>query len=238
MIISTHRHRPTLRAILLLVTLFASASIASAQAGRLSNIEVVGLKRVPREQVIAASELRIGQAVDPSLLDAAATKLMQSGLFKKLTYRVRGRAGEVTVTFEVEEANRSLPVVFENFVWFTDEELANAVRNDIPFFNGTAPEAGDAAEKIVQSLQRLLNERKIPGRVEVMPYTDLAKATQEFLFTVRGVKIPVCSLRFPDADAVAETEVIKASQPPINSHFSRQDISVFTPKSLVPLSRL
>src|SRR5260370_32552386 len=101
MIISTHRHRPTLRAILLLVTLFASASIASAQAGRLTNIEVVGLKRGPREQAIAASELRIGQAVDPGVLDAAATKLMQSGLFKKLTYRVPGRAGQIPATFEL-----------------------------------------------------------------------------------------------------------------------------------------
>ena len=237
MIISAHHSKPTLRAIVLLATLIASASMASAQAGRLTKIDVVGLKRIPPAQVIAASELRIGQNVDPSLLDAAATKLMQSGLFKKLTYRVRGRAGEVTVIFEVEEANRSLPVVFENFVWFTDEELASAIRNDIPFFNGTAPEAGDATEKIVQSLQRLLNERKIPGRVEVMPYTDLAKGTQEFLFTVRGVKIPVCSLSFPGAEAVSEAELIKASQPLINSDFSRKDISGFATYTLFPLYR-
>jgi outer membrane protein assembly factor BamA len=237
MIISSHRRRQTLRAIVLLVTLLASASMASAQAGRLTKIEVVGLKRISPQQVIAASELTIGQTVDPGVLDAAATKLMQSGLFKKLTYRVRGRAGEVTVIFEVEEANRSLPVVFENFVWFTDDELGTAIRNDIPFFNGTAPEAGDATEKIVQALQRLLNEKKIPGRVEVMPYTDLAKGRQEFLFTVRDVKIPVCSLNFPGAEAVSEAELIKASQPLINSDFSRKDISGFATYTLFPLYR-
>ena len=237
MIISAHRSKPALGVIVLLVTLFACASMASAQAGSLTKIDVVGLKRIAPEQVIAASELKIGQNVDPGVLDAAAAKLMQSGLFKKLTYRVRGRAGEVTVIFEVEEANRSLPVVFENFVWFTDEELASAIRNDIPFFNGAAPEAGDATEKIVQSLQRLLNERKIPGHVEVMPYNDLAKGTQEFLFTVRGVKIPVCSLSFPGAEAVAEAELIKASQPLINSDFSRKDISGFATYTLFPLYR-
>jgi outer membrane protein assembly factor BamA len=237
MINSTHRSRLTFCAIVLFATLFASASMAWAQAGKLTNIEVVGLKRIPRAQVIAASELKIGQAVDPGVLDAAATKLMQSGLFKKLTYRVRGRAGQLTVTFEVEEANRSLPVVFENFVWFTDEELANAIRNDIPFFNGTAPEAGDATEKITQALQRLLNEKKIPGHVEMMPYNDLVKGTQEFLFTVRGVKIPVCSLRFPGAEAVSEADLIKASQPLINSDFSRKDISGFAAYTLFPLYR-
>jgi outer membrane protein assembly factor BamA len=237
MIISTHRSRLTFCALVLLATLFASAAMAWAQAGNLTNIEIVGLKRIPRAQVIAASELRIGQAVDPGVLDAAATRLMQSGLFKKLTYRVRGRAGQVTVTFEVEEANRSLPVVFENFVWFTDEELASAIRNDVPFFNGTAPEAGDATEKITAALQHLLNERKIPGHVEMMPYTNLAKGTQEFLFTVRGVKIPVCSVRFPGAEAVSEDELIKASQPLINSDFSRKDIGSFAIYTLFPLYR-
>jgi len=237
MIISTPRSKPALSALVLLVTLFACASMVSAQAGRLTKIDIVGLKRIPSEQVVAASELKIGQNVDPGVLDAAATKLMQSGLFKKLTYRVHGRAGEITVIFEVEEANRSLPVVFENFVWFTDEELASVIRNDIPFFNGTAPEAGDATQKITQALQHLLNEKKIPGHVEMMAYTDMAKGTQEFLFTVRGVKIPVCSLHFPGAEAVSEAELIKVSQPLINSDFSRKDISGFATYTLFPLYR-
>ncbi len=226
------------RAIILLTALIASASMCAAQQQtRLSKIEVVGLKRITPEQVIAASELKIGQAVDPSVLDEAATKLMQSGLFKKLTYRVRGAAGQVAVIFEVEEANRSLPVVFENFVWFTDDELSTAIRNDIPFFNGTAPEAGDVTEKIVQALQRLLNEKKIPSRVEVMPYTDLATGKREFLFVVRGVKIPVCSLHFPGAEAVSEAELIKTSQPLLNSDYSRKDISGFANYTLFPLYR-
>jgi outer membrane protein assembly factor BamA len=238
MIISVHRRRQTLSATILLVTLFASASMGWAQKGALlTRIEVIGLKRIPPAQVIAASELKIGEIVDPGVLDAAATKLMQSGLFKKLTYRVRGTAGQVTVTFVVEEANRSLPVTFENFIWFSDDELAAAIRNDIPFFNGTAPESGDATEKIAQALQRLLNEKKIPGRVEMMPYTDMAKGRQEFLFTVRGVKISVCSLHFSGAEAVPEAELIKASQPLLNADYSRKDISGFANFTLFPFYR-
>lgn len=238
MTISFHNSRQILRAIILLVILSALASLSWAQQrDRLTRIEVLGLKRIPPAQVIAASELKIGETVDSGDLDAAAARLMQSGLFKKLTYRVRGKAGQVTVTFEVEEANRNLPVVFENFVWFTDDVLADAIRNDIPFFNGTAPESGDATEKITQALQRLLNEKKIPGRVEVMPYTDLAKGKQEFLFTVRGAKIPVCALRFPGSEAVPEAELIRASASLLNSDFSRKDIAGFANYSLFPLYR-
>jgi len=226
------------RAIVLLIALFALASICQAQQPtRLSKIEVVGLKRIPPDQVISASELKVGQTVDAGVLDAAATKLMQSGLFKKLTYRVRGTAGQVAVIFEVEEANRSLPVVYENFVWFTDDELEAGIRNDIPFFNGTAPEAGDTTEKITQALQRLLNEKKIPGRVEFMPYTDLARGRQEFVYAVKGVKIPICSLSFPGADAIPEAQLIKTSQPLIQSDYSRKDASVFANYTLFPLYR-
>jgi len=238
MAISTQHSKQILSAVLLLVTLSASASLGGAQQGaRLSRIEVVGLKRIPPAQVIAASELKVGDAVNSGILDDAATRLMQTGLFKKLTYRVRGTASQVAVIFEVEEANRSLPVVFENFVWFTDEELHDAIRNDIPFFNGTAPESGDTTAKITQALQRLLNEKKIAGRVEMMPYTDLAKGKQELLFTVKGAKIPVCALRFPGAEAVPEAELIKASGALLNSDYSRKDIAGFANYTLFPLYR-
>ena len=227
------------RAMILLSVLFALASMCPAQRQtHLRKIEIVGLKRIPPDQVIATSELKVGQTVDSSVLDEAAAKLMQSGLFKKLTYRVRSAAnGETTVIFEVEEANRSLPVVFENFVWFTDDELDAAIRNDIPFFNGSAPEAGDTTQKITQALQRLLDEKKIPGRVEVMPYTDLAKGKQEFVFTVRGVKIPICSLSFPGAEAIPEAQLIKASQQLLQSDFSKKDVSGFASYTLFPLYR-
>lgn len=224
------------RLVILLATLFASSSICLAQQQTLGRVEVLGLKRLTPEQVIATSELKIGQMVDAGAIDAASAKLMQSGLFKKLTYRVRGRAGQVTVIFEVEEANRRLPVVFENFFWFSDEELADAIRTDIPFFNGTAPEAGDTTTKIAAALQRLLNEKKISGRVDVMPYSDLVKG-QEILFTVRGTKIPVCSLYFPGAEAITEAELIKTSQALLQKDYSRKDIGGFANYTLAPLYR-
>src|SRR5436309_947795 len=99
---------------LLLAGLWSPAICAAQKPTRLTKIEVVGLKRITPEQVIATSELQIGQTVDPGVLDAAAQKLLQSGLFKRLSYRVRGTNDQVTVIFTVEEAARNQLVVFEN----------------------------------------------------------------------------------------------------------------------------
>jgi len=222
----------------LLTLLFALSSDGLAQQSvTLRRIEFVGLKKLTGQQVIDASGLKVGDTINPNIIDAAADKLMQSGLFKKLGYKVRTADNEATVIFEVEEASRNLPVVFENFVWFSEDEIARAIRQDVPFFDGTAPEAGTTTDKIAAALQRLLGQKKIPGRVEHMPYGNTATGKQEILFTVEGVKIPVCSLHFPGAEAISEAALIKASQALLKADYSRKDAGGFANYTLFPLYR-
>src|SRR5438477_1727961 len=168
----------------LLLLLFLMLPVAAQQRQTLSRLEFVGLKRLTRDQVVAMSGLKVGQTIDPAILDAAAGELLKSGLFRKLTYRVRSSPGnQATVTFEVEESAISLPVVFENFVWFTDDEIVAAIRKDVPFFNGTAPASGETADKIAAALQRLLTSKNIGGQVDYLPY--VSKDKQELLYTVK-----------------------------------------------------
>ncbi len=219
----------------LILLIAASAPALAQQRAKIQKIEIVGLKRLTPDQVIAISGLQTGQAIDPNVLDAASEKLMQSGLFRRLSYRVRSADDQATVIFDVEEAARNLPVVFENFVWFTDDEIVAAIRRDVPFFDGTAPQTGATADKIAAALQRLLTTKKIPGQVEFLPY--VSKDRQELLFTVKGAKIPVCSLHFPGATAISEADLIKASQPLLKTDYSRKDVSGFATYTLFPLYR-
>src|SRR5882724_12463635 len=75
----------------------------TARRMRLSKIEFSGLQRHSEEEAIAASGLQIGQFVDLPALDAAAQRLVDSGLFKKLSYRYRNTGEQAVVTFQVEE---------------------------------------------------------------------------------------------------------------------------------------
>ena len=227
----------TLVTVLLTLPLAASSPCLAQKPATLRHIEFVGLKKLTSQQVIAASGLKVGDPINPQIIDAAADKLMQSGMFRKLGYKVRTADDEATVVFEVEEAARNLPVVFENFVWFSEAEIARAIRQDVPFFDGTAPEAGTTTDKIAAALQRLLSQKKIAGRVEHMPYTNSATGKQEILFTVEGVKIPVCSLHFPGATAISEADLIKASQALLKSDYSRKDAAGFATFTLFPLYR-
>lgn len=227
-----------IRAGVVLLLAFLLLPVAAAQQKQtLSRLEFVGLKKLTREQVVAMSGLKVGQNIDPSTLDAAAGELLKSGLFRKLSYRVRtsNPGNQATVTFEVEESAITLPVVFENFVWFSDDEIVAAIRKDVPYFNGAAPASGETADKIAAALQRLLTSKNIAGQVDYLPY--ISKDKQELLYTVKGARIPLCSLHFPGATAISEAELVKASQPLFKMDYSRKDVATFAPLNLLPLYR-
>jgi len=201
----------------------------------LRRIEFVGLKRLTPQQVIEASGLKVGDKIDSQTIDAAANKLLQSGLFRRLGYKLRTTGNEATVIFEVEESAKGLPVVFENFVWFSEEELLAAIKADLPYYDGTSPAAGPTPDKIAAALQKLLNRKNIPGQVESLP--NLTKDRQELVFSVKGTRIPVCAMHFPGASAIPETQLIKTSQPVLRTDYSKKDIDAFTTSTLVPFYR-
>ncbi len=224
-------------AISIVLLIIAGANCQAQEQVTLRRVEVTGLKRLTAQQVIDLSGLKVGDTTKRDAIDAAAQKLMDSGLFRKLGYRVSVKGDDAIVTFDVEEATRNLPIVFENFVWFTEPEIARAIRQDLPFYDGTAPEAGATADKIAAALRRLLKQKNIAAEVEFLPYVDTATGKVELLFTAKGVRIPVCSLHFPGAEAIPETDLIKAAQPLLKSDYSRKDISGFALYTLFPLYR-
>jgi outer membrane protein assembly factor BamA len=213
-----------------------AAGSAAGQRGKmkLAKIEVVGLQTVRPEEIVAASGLSVGQEFDLAALDAAAERVLASGLVTKLEYRLREAAGQATVTFEVAEAKRAgnVPVVFDNFVWFTREQLTEAVRAELPDFDGRISDARAAVAAVTRALERLLKGRGIEGQIEYMPATDEGGRNPRHVFTARGVSLPVCALRFPGAASVAEAELVSASQQVSGDDYSQEMIGGFAGSAL------
>lgn len=230
--------------VLTIFTLLLLAPCASGQESQsekplqLERIEFEGLKRYSREQMIEASGLKIGQPVNETILDEAASRLMQTGFFKNMGYRVRAATTQATVTFQVEEvSDKGVLVVFDNFVWFTDEELATAIRREIPSFDGTTLEIGNTNETIKAILQRLLQEKKISGQVEHLPSSDPSGGGATHVFTIKGIKIPICEVTFTGANAIEEKELKENSKSLFNEDYSRGIVVDFANLSLGELYR-
>ena len=208
-------------------------TVIFAQAGpKIAKIEAEGLQALTAETVVATSGLKIGEAFSVEAVDAAAERLVNSGLFKKVAYRTRNAGGNVTITFQLEELKgRSSPVFFDNFIWFSDEELAAAIRREVPSFNGSAPDVGKTNDAIRKALQNLLAERKLPGQVEY----NLTE--HEHLFRVEGVPMKICTLHFPGARSVSEEKLIQTTRSSMDAEYSRQAAQTFPKYGLYPIYR-
>jgi outer membrane protein insertion porin family len=214
----------------------ATAQQAQPTSWKLAKVEAPNVRRFTPEQVLTMSGLQLGQTVNLDAVDAAMGRLSATGYFTSVGYRYNYVGDKLTVTFNLEEAKWNAPVVFDNFVWFSDEELTSAVRQAVPNFDGTAPTSGGTAERITAALEGLLKEKKIDGHVEYQPAyaqgSDMAH-----VFSVKDVSIPICAVSFSGAAAVSESDLIKKSKALIKADYSRSYVADFVKDNLVPVYR-
>ncbi len=228
----------------LTVALFAACLLVLAPAARaqqpqqslkLDKIEFKGLERVKEPEALEKSALAVGQTVSIDDVEAAANRLLESGLFTNLSYKIKGTTDKALLTFEVVERKWTMPVAFDNFVWFTDDELNAAVRRKLPVFDGTAPESGGITEQIKQALTELLAERKIEGTVQYDLSEDPLTKKVEHLFSVKGPGLHVCKITYAGARAVSAEQLVTKSGGIFDNDYSRAYVGGFVESNLLPL---
>src|SRR5579859_2241142 len=131
---------------LLVLPFSAVAQSPAPSSGTLEKVQFDGSKKLTNDQILALTGLHIGDQVTRDSLQAAADKLVHSGLFANVKYDFHTRGDQVTVNFHVVE-NSLLPVFFDNIPWFDDSELAAALRAQNPAYDGTLPESGPLVDQ-------------------------------------------------------------------------------------------
>lgn len=217
---------------LLSICLAVTTGVFAQAARKIARIEAEGLKTLTMETVIATSGLKIGDSFSVAALDAAAERLVHSGFFTNVGYRTKTVGANVTIVFQLEERKGNVsPVFFDNFIWFSDDELVEAVKAAVPSFDGKAPDTGNTVETIKQALQQLLETRKLPGRVE---YTLTETA---HLYRVADAPLKICTLHFPGSQNISEEKLIQTTRSSMDPEYSRQSAATFPKYGLFPLYR-
>ena len=199
----------------------SSVQAPSAATYRIAAVQVEGARRYAPGEVAKLSGLDIGKPVTILELAPAAEQLAATGLFKSLKYRYVTVGRQITVIFEIEEADWTVPVIFDNFVWFTDDDIVKSVRADVPSFDGTMPPSEATPDLVVRSLQKLLQSRQLPGQVHFTPQTDIRTKAMQYLFSVKDPSPKLCVLRVSGASALQERELLAAPGAEAGGDYSR-----------------
>src|SRR5437016_13118086 len=222
--------------LLLLLPLAARPTPAQTQetaTAALHEVRADGQKHLSEAPVAALTGLVVGSEIDRTDLPAAADKLVQTGLFSKVSYNFETRMS-VVVTYHVEESRR-IPAYFDNIPWFADSELYDAIRKKLPFFDGTLPEGGGAVDQAAEAIKGLIASHglQVTLQHEVIPNPDGDGKIQ--LFKVEGPSLRIEKLEFSDASLLASKAVQQHLEEIVGKPYSRMQIDLFLTEAIRPI---
>jgi outer membrane protein insertion porin family len=199
----------------------------------LREVHADGEKLLSEAQITALTELAVGSQVGRADLQAAADRLVQSGLFTKVSYNFQTRSG-VIVTYHVEESP-CIPTYFDNIPWFADSELADAIRKKIPFFNGTLPEAGGVVEQATEAIKELISSHGLQVSLEHMVIANPAGEGNVQQFRIEGAALRIEKLEFSDTSLLASKAVQQHLSEILGKPYSRMTIDLFLTEAIRPV---
>lgn len=212
----------------------AVAPKAYPQTATLKAIHAEGMKTFTEAQVASLSGLQINSQVGRKELQDAADLLLRSGLFAKVNYKFDTHNDDVTLTFQVEE-NPRLKVAYDNFPWFDDEELAAAIRNDLPFYDGTLPEGGTVVELAGNSLASFLTAHGLKAEIQHFVLANPLIDASEQEYQVTGVTQTIASVEFSDPVLKDDLAVQQHLSDVRGKPYSRLTIDVFLAEAIRPI---
>jgi outer membrane protein assembly factor BamA len=217
----------------LTASLPSNAQSPAAATATLREVHSDGLKSLTESQVASLSGLAPGAQAGRDDLQAAADKLVQSGLFAKVKYTFQTRTEGLLVTFHVEEAPR-IPAYFDNLPWFGDSELNDAIRRKLPFYDGALPSAGGVVDQAADALSQFLVTHGLQAAIEHQVIASPIGDGTVQQFHIEGASLRISQLDFSDPSLNSSREIQQNLSELKGKPYSRMAIDLFLTEHVRP----
>jgi outer membrane protein assembly factor BamA len=178
-----------------IVTLIACLGLVAV-----SSLPVIGQQLVPQSirfegapgysdsELMAAAGLKPGAAVTADELNGDVKRLLNTGLFEKLSYNIQGPILIVSLT----PSSQLLPIRLENLPLKQGDEFDAKLHDRVPLFHGKVPVAGGLLEEVRVALEAMLAAQNIKATVAAVPYTDQAlRKVTAVSFTITSPQVQI-----------------------------------------------
>lgn len=233
---TSHRFLICILACLLAVP--AGARVTRAQdanaSGKLASVKVVGSARYKSELLAPETGLSAGTTVTKADLQNGADRLARCGLFTNVNYRFFDTDAGVAAEYQVTDGP-TLPVWFDNFPWFTDEELNADLKKEIPIFDGTAPGGGSVLHEMTNALERLLATKGVTSAVSAAQMTAPVTERHVEQFHVDNASLTIGAMEFSDPVAKNDRGLQQRLGDVVGQPYSRTLVQLFEFEQVRPI---
>ncbi len=202
--------------------------------GKVAEIRATGSKRYSQDAIAAASGLKVGDVVGRAELQAAADRLADLGPLANVRYKFTSKDDILSVEFQLDDAP-TIPCWFDNFPWFTDEELTAGMKSAVALFDGTAPQQGAILDAMGDALAQMLATRGVKASVSHTAVAAPGSDQMILEFRVEGPSLTVNAVQFGDAIARDSLHLQSLLSEIVGKPYSRFSIAVFVSEQVVPL---
>jgi len=197
------------------VVSFSQSTTKVTLSHKLLSVHVKGLRHYKEDQIVSAAGLRLGQiAGDPDFKQAVA-KLGETGLFKDVAYSYQYSTAGCNLELQLSENDKLAPILFDNFVWFSDDELLRLLRARLPLFEDQLPLGGNLSDQVSAALNAILTERKITGQAEYIRSGDMNGPVDSYVYKINLHPVIIRNMDFPGA-ALTELPLLEAVAKPLS----------------------
>ena len=216
----------------------AGGKASSVTAYQLISLKVTGTTRYTDKEILAASGLQIGQNAADGDFKEAVQHLGESGLFSDVVYSYSSSTAGTRLELQLADTdtNKLAPAQFENFVWFTDDELRSALQRRVPLFQQLLPIAGNLPDRVSEALQAILTEKQFPGRVDFLRSAEESSgALNAIVYRVEEVSIRIRSVEFPGASPEQTSLLTTAARRLTGAEYGRASLAAVVKFDLLPV---
>jgi outer membrane protein insertion porin family len=239
-------NRVTRFALCLPLLLSAAAAQRQSAGGKASPVtpyklialKVTGTARYTDKEILAASGLQMGQNAADGDFKEAVQRLGNSGVFSNVVYSYSSSNAGVRLEFQLADTDQSklVPARFENFVWFTDDELRTELQSRVPLFKELLPIAGNLPDRVSEALQALLTEKQFPGRVDFLRSEEVSSgALSAIIYRVEEVSIRIRGVEFPGASPEQAALLTTAARRFTGAEYGRSTLAAAAKFDLLPV---
>ncbi|MBK8316136.1 MAG: hypothetical protein IPL01_19855 [Acidobacteria bacterium] len=221
----------------------AAPAPKAAKTPALGRIEFNGLRRFDLSNAIQVSGLTTGNPVNQAQFNEATRRLLNSGFFSEVNYSLSQDGDRINALFAVIENRWNATCRFDNFIWFTQQEMYDAIRREIPLFDGTVPDNIVIAKRIASVLDQMLLQRGIERKPNIADESTFGKpAAPPSVRRGRPTHADLCRELSRRLARIRKTIAVQSQKPPRHGLFLLQlqdfylelDCTVLSAEGLCP----
>jgi outer membrane protein assembly factor BamA len=203
----------------------------------LARVVVTGSQRYREEDLVRATGLTVNTQVTSDDLQNAANHLGNSGAFATVQFLFKPAVGArgVEADFQVTDAEKYLPAMFENFVWFSDQDLQDALHQAVPLFEGNIPNSGTMSDDVSAALRKFLAAKGLPSEISYIMSATFGGLPTAYKFKVADANLKISDVMLIGAARMTTEQLAKAVASLKGTDYLRSDVAIVLEKNLTPI---